>query len=816
MEENITIKEPEPRVKTMKGLGNSEEQYRFLLEFAPVAILVDVEGRCVYANTAAARLWGTESPAALIGKTPQEMVHPDSLDWVRQRMRRVIEDHQALSFEEGKFLRLDGSFFEGETTAIPIDYQGNPGILVVILDLTERKQMENLLVLQRDLGSALGHTSNLPEALRLCLEAVLKVGEVDSGGIYLVDPATGDLDLAVHNGLPPEFVAVGSHFDSQSPQARLISEGKSVIVPYENLLKAMHLKKEELEAKKKAHLQTLAVIPIEHQGQIIAALNAASRTRESLSSWVIEALEGIATRIGGILARIRTDEALQRTRQNLQTLFETIEDFLFVLDESGKIVGFNPSVEKRLGYSPEDLRSMSVLSVHPPDRREEAAAIVQEMLAGKTDFCPVPLLTRNGQQIPVETRVSPGLWNDGPALFGISRDITERLKLETEIQEIKKAESLGRMAGSIAHHYNNLLGVVLGNLSMALEDLSNQEGPRGNIEEAIKASRRAAEISQLMLSYLGQGSGKKDPEDLSEICRSTISSLPEDIKVYTHFPEQGPLVRGDKRQLHQVLTSLIQNAADALEEKKGTITADLTIVQGEAISAYRFYPAAWKPQAGKYACLSVTDTGEGMPPEIMEKIFDPFFSTRFTGRGLGLPVVTGIVRSHEGAVTVESSPGKGSVFSVFLPILADRSLRETRPLPAEDGSPGEPPLILMAEDDTAMREMGERMMVKLGYQVITAVDGMEALSKFQEFPDRFQGVLLDLTMPRMDGWETLAAVRKMKPEIPAILASGYDEAQVMNQERLEMPQVFLHKPYTLTDLKAALTSALARGRLKIL
>lgn len=192
----------------------------------------------------------------------------------------------------------------------------------------------------------------------------------------------------------------------------------------------------------------------------------------------------------------------------------------------------------------------------------------------------------------------------------------------------------------------------------------------------------------------------------------------------------------------------------------------------------------------------------------MEKLFDPFFSTKFTGRGLGLPVVMGIVKAHEGAVTVESRPGQGATFRVFLPVTAEEPLQARKAEPVVSRAVEEQGLVLLVEDEPMVRNTAQRMLRHIGYEVIEAADGAEAVEVFRQHQEQIRCVLCDLTMPRMDGWETLEALRKLATNIPVILASGYDEARVMAGKHPDQPQVFLHKPYALADLKAALAAAL--------
>ncbi|MDR3631980.1 MAG: ATP-binding protein [Desulfocapsaceae bacterium] len=271
------------------------------------------------------------------------------------------------------------------------------------------------------------------------------------------------------------------------------------------------------------------------------------------------------------------------------------------------------------------------------------------------------------------------LWIDGKLKrFQIATDITEYRRVEAEKAgieaqnwQLQKAESLGRMAGAIAHHFNNQLQVVLGNLEIAMADLSSENSPN-YLTDAIYAAHKAVEVSSLMLTYLGQIPGRHQPLDLSEVCRRSlpllVAAAPKDMLFKTDFPSSGPVIRADSNQMQQVLTNLVTNAWEAANENEGSIGLSIkTVFLADIPSSHRF-PFDWHPEDIIYACLEISDTGSGISNKDIEKIFDPFFTTKFVGRGLGLSVVIGIVKTHGGGVTVESSPDSGSVFRVYVPV----------------------------------------------------------------------------------------------------------------------------------------------------
>jgi two-component system, cell cycle sensor histidine kinase and response regulator CckA len=426
-------------------------------------------------------------------------------------------------------------------------------------------------------------------------------------------------------------------------------------------------------------------------------------------------------------------------------------------------------------------------------------------------------------------------------LFGLLQDITERKRadeeraaIEVQNRQLQKAESLGRMAGAIAHHFNNKLGAVMGNLEMAMGELPQASGPVESMREAMKAARGAADVSGQMLTYLGQKPGRRNTLDLCEVCRRTLpmlqAAMPGSVVMETDLPSSGSAIHANANQMEQVITNLVANAWEAIGDSGGAIHLAVETVSAPEIPSTHRFPVDWRPGGEAYASFEVRDTGPGIPEGDIEKLFDPFYSTKFTGRGLGLAVVLGIVRAHGGCIVVESGnragtilngergtrnaePG-GSVFRVFLPLSAEEVLKPTekaaKALNLKRGGLSVPQggtqagTALVIEDEPQLRRLAERMMQLLGFAVLAAKDGVEGVEMFREHQGQIRLVLCDLSMPRMDGWGTLAALRKIRPSIPVILASGYDEASAMTGDHPEWPQSFLGKPYVIEDLREAI------------
>ncbi len=400
----------------------------------------------------------------------------------------------------------------------------------------------------------------------------------------------------------------------------------------------------------------------------------------------------------------------------------------------------------------------------------------------------------------------------------VNNELTERKRLEAEQrkwerqqQQLQKTESLHRMAGAIAHKFNNFLGAVIGNLELALMD-SAMGSSVEFLNEAMKASRRAAEVSSSMLTYLGQSVASNTSADLSEICRKSMTllqdtALPGSI-IKANLPSPGPIVNADVSQIQQVVINLIINAWESNNKSEASVTLSVrSIFRSDVPDGVHRFPVDWQPQEKIYACMEISDTGCGISEQDIYKLFDPFFSSKFSGRGLGLAVVLGIVKAHGGAVEVESEPGYGSNFRILLPVSEKTDSRHPEKIiPLLERKNGN--LVLLVEDEEMLRNMAKTMLTSLGFEVLTAKDGIEAVKIFQQHKDEVCVVVTDLSMPRMNGWETLSALRRIRPDISVVLSSGYDENRVINNDHSERPNVFLHKPYQLATLKEALLKAM--------
>jgi signal transduction histidine kinase/ActR/RegA family two-component response regulator len=465
----------------------------------------------------------------------------------------------------------------------------------------------------------------------------------------------------------------------------------------------------------------------------------------------------------------------------------------------------------RRQFAESPMPSSGATYIHPEKPSEQRGCDLRMINKGKTAFF--------WAHLQVNTLQDP----EGTPVFLLAlSDITERkeaetlrIKLEAKSHLVQKAESLERMAGAIAHLFNNQLYIVIGNLELTLDEMGADASCkfREKLIEALQATHRSAEVSRLMLAYLGHHNVKLNPLDLSETCRRELTEIklkiPSSVPMRTSFISPGPVVLANTNQIRQIFANLITNGSDAIQACPGGGEIKITTksISASSISRSDIFSTDWVPFAEEFACLEVTDTGCGMSKKEVTQIFDPFYSTKDTGRGLGLAIAKGLVKSWGGMISVETAVGSGSRFRVFLPLAADAvDLQATEPTGTGDfESEG---TVLLVDDDKVVRKLAETVLQRLGFTVLSAASGHEAVDVFKKHRDSIKCLLTDLSMPGMDGWETLKALRKIRPHLPAILSSGYDENQVMAGDHRERPQAFLPKPYTMANLKEVLRQVL--------
>ncbi|MBN1424812.1 GAF domain-containing protein [Candidatus Fermentibacteria bacterium] len=390
----------------------------------------------------------------------------------------------------------------------------------------------------------------------------------------------------------------------------------------------------------------------------------------------------------------------------------------------------------------------------------------------------------------------------------------ERRALEKRVQHTQKLESLGVLAGGIAHDFNNILTAILGHADLALLRLPPVSPARHDLERVVTAARRAADISRQLLAYSGKGQFVSQRLDLKQVVVEMAHilnvSISKKASLRFSFATELSAIHADPGQIRQVIMNLIINASESLGEGEGEIILSTGVRYCDRESLMSSWPGEDLPE-GHYVCVEVADTGCGMDEATMARLFDPFFTTKFAGRGLGLAAVLGIIRGHGGAIQVESTPGQGSLFRVLFPPASEAVVCEGQDQ-SEAGTVRGVGTVLLVDDEESVRSVGKEMLELLGYAVLIASDGQEAVAAVREKGAEISCVILDLTMPRMDGVETFGELRSIREDLPVILSSGYAEHEATRHFTGSGLTGFIQKPYLVTTLGERIREALSGGR----
>jgi PAS domain S-box-containing protein len=524
-----------------------------------------------------------------------------------------------------------------------------------------------------------------------------------------------------------------------------------------------------------------------------------------------------AARAAAELDRIRSDEELRRSETLFRQIVTSCAEGVAVLDGAGLLTYCNQQLATILGYpGAEALRGVDLLSLVAPDDRAGVRARLASRSQGEAALYEFRVIRRGGGQARLLASSAPILDAQGRCggAIALLTDVTERHALDEQVREAQKRESLGVLAGGVAHEFNNLLVGILANVAFAAAELPAGSEVRAAVEDARTAAQKASDLTRQLLAYSGRGKFTVGPVDLNALAGEMVAlatpALQPRARVVTALAPALPEVRGDAGQLRQVVLSLVTNASDALQERPGTVTLRTGVERLERMALARFHGGDALAE-GSYVVLQVEDDGAGMDEPTRARIFEPFFTTKFTGRGLGLPAAFGILKAHGGAIRVESVPGQGSTITVLLPprVAAAPAAAPAHPASPAAAAQGGRPLVLVADDEEVVRRAARRALERAGFEVEEVGDGRQAVDRFAEAQGRIACVLLDLTMPGMGGEAALAAIRERSVDVPVVLTSGFSDRDEASAEASDPRVGFLPKPFGPSELVAAVRRAMS-------
>jgi len=520
-----------------------------------------------------------------------------------------------------------------------------------------------------------------------------------------------------------------------------------------------------------------------------------------------------------------TSDSARKSEERLRRYFDLSLIGMAITSPDKGWLEVNDKLCEIFQLSREELIQKTWAELTHPDDLEADVAEFDKVLGGQQEGYSMDkrFVLADGEIVhaSIDVRVLRDEMGEVDVFVALVHDITDRVRAETErhaleVQLLKtqKLESLGVLAGGIAHDFNNLLVGLMGNTGLALATMSPDDPAREYLHGIDVAAARAADLCSQMLAYSGKGHFVVEPVYLGALVDEMVhlieAGITKNASIRIDFADDLPVVEADATQIRQIVMNLITNASEALDEAGGTIT-----ITGRKVVCdhedLRALDASGEATPGTFAVIEVSDDGCGMAPDALEQIYEPFFSTKFTGRGLGLAAVLGIVRGHRGAISVRSELGRGTTFRVYLPGTTElpATLATPEPTAIESGQGG---AVLFVDDNPLVRNLGRTILRTAGYSTVVASDGAEAIERFRAGIDRISCVVLDLTMPGMSGHEVHTALRQMRTNLPIVISSGYDESDVVGEFVDGELAGFLQKPYRPQDLISTVNAALAGAR----
>ncbi len=809
--------------KQVEGaLRESEEKLRVIFQQSmDVIIIIDGEsGQILSVNRAIRRTLGYES-AALVGKHFSVLFPPEP-KLSKEELVKKLHTHGAV-FESQEFLRADGSVCPIDLTATLIPWGTGKAILATFRDVTERKQaeealrhyIERLRTLRAIDGAILAAWSP-EEVAQTALRHIRQLVDCTEASIMTFDFETQEATLlAVHvNG--EVRLGAGTHLPLEGVvDIATLQQGKALVeddilplpsTPFDHAQDKRSGQSSQpspaMRALQTAGVRSYVAMPLIAQGELIGALTLGAESSGAFAPDHVDIAHEVADQVAVALYQARLHAALEAEEQRLEALVEHLPEGILLLDGERRILLSNPAAETCLAALT-DAAVGGVLTRMADRPVEELLLPPPEGLWHKLE---TPGPPRRVFEV-VARPVAAGLKAEGWVL--VIRDVTEERETQQRVQQQERLAAVGQLAGGIAHDFNNLLTTIMLYAQMPLGKRDLPPDLTRALETILSESRQAAKLVGQILDFSRRSPIETRPVNLSPFIKETTRilqrTIPESISLMLEVEPGKYIVNADPTRIQQVLMNLVVNARDAMPEG-GVLHIDLsrvTIKPGEEPPVAEMVPGGW-------VCMAISDTGTGIPPDALPHIFEPFFTTKPPGKGtgLGLAQVYGIVKQHEGCIGVETQVGQGTTFRVYLPV---HEMREREVISQEGAALAAPrgkgETILLVEDNERIREAGQGILESLGYRVLTAADGREALDVYRSAA-RVDLVLTDVVMPEMGGKELIRELRRMEPSLKALVITGYTLVEDLEELKKEGILDIVHKPFDVNALAQVVRSVL--------
>jgi len=793
------------RKRVEDDLARTNRRNEMFLNSAGEGIFgLDLHGAITFVNPAAARMTGWDS-GELIGKPASTILHQLRIakpapGQEAHFLASTYQDGTVLVGDADQFKRKDGTIFPVEYTSAAIREGNNiTGAVFIFRDVTDRKQTENVrsrqtrqYALRADIGFALAGSDALKTLLQRCAQALIKHLDGAFARIWTLNPDENLLELQASAGLYTRTdgnysrLAVGNGSKVGLIARDRIPQMTNDLINDDQVSDRDWVKREQMVA--------FVGFPLFVENRLVGVL--AMFSKNPLPADTFEMLGAVTDSIAQGIVRKRAEDKVAEQA----ALLDKSQDAICVIDLSHRFTYWNKSAERLYGWSAKDACGKTADELLFRDRSyfDRAKKEVLEKGEWKGECCQV---TSGDESVIVESQwtMVPDETGRPKSILMVNTDVSEKRKIEAQFLRTQRMESIGTLAGGIAHDLNNVLSPIMMSVEILKEKFKDDQSKRmlGILESS---ARRGADMVKQVLTFARGVDGERvllqTKHVVKEVAKIVMDTFPKTIQLKTNVAENLWTIMGDATQLHQVMVNLTVNARDAMPEGGTlTITAENTIVD----AAQENNPASAKP--GFYVVIKVKDSGTGIPREVLDKIFEPFFTTKEMGKGtgLGLATVLGIVKSHGGFVQVQTEVNKGTTFLIYLPAL------EGAPQPQAETEDRRPPsgngeLLLAVDDEAAVLSITKETLENFGYRVVTAKDGTEAVAVYTAHRNEIKGVLTDMLMPFMDGPATIRVLKKMDPNVRIIASSGLmDNEKVKNATGMDNI-AFLMKPYTADKL----------------
>jgi two-component system, cell cycle sensor histidine kinase and response regulator CckA len=780
------------------ALQESEERYRELVSNMPDGVLVHKSGKIVYINQAVQTVTGF-SLQELMGKSIFDFMHAEDQAMVKKIMsKRQVNGNWDETYE-ARICKRTGGWLYVVVKAKTITFDNEPAILSVVTDISEKKRSQQVQDAIYKISEAAHMSDDLPELYRAIHQVIS--GLMSAGNFYiaLFDPSIGMLSF-------PYFI---DEFDVM-PETRGLKKGLTeyVLRTGNPLLATPEIlddleKRDEIELIGAPSIDWLGV-PLKIREKTIGVLVVQTYSHGlRYGQDEMNILIFVSNQVAMAIERKQAEASLRRSEQKNRAVLSAIPDLMFLLDRNGVFLDYKSERTSDLITSPDKFLGHRVNEVLPPALAELTMKNIGLALCTRQLQVFEYEVEINGQFHYEEARCA--LCGSDEVLVVI-RNITEKRRLEQQVLQAQKMESLGTLAGGIAHDFNNILAGILGYASFLKSKFSPDNDFFKYVDTIERSAIRAADLTSKLLSFTRGDKVNYKPLNINKLIGETLEiirhTIDKSISVETKLDESLPTIMGDAGQIQQVVMNLCVNARDAMSNGGRLFIVTETAVVGKADP---LVPNDAK--LGSYVKIVVSDSGTGMDKNVLARIFDPFFTTKATGQGsgLGLSVVYGIVKGHEGFVTVSSQPGQGSIFNAFFPVSGKPEIHENN---LTETLHGRNELIFVIDDEKDIRSFISEVLQSHGYRVMLAANGDEAVSMYKKHSQGIGLVILDMVMPGMGGEEVFVKMKEINPHILALLSTGYSQDGRVSKIISKGVKGFIQKPYDFNQLLAKLRQIL--------